>query len=56
LKHAADQLIGLQHLNLLMIRFYQETFAYWAGEEDPQQWFLKEAGEFKPDVESGCAV
>ncbi|MCB2168210.1 MAG: pyruvate, phosphate dikinase [Deltaproteobacteria bacterium] len=51
LKHAADQLIGLQHLNLLMIRFYQETFAYWAREEDPQQWFLKEAGEFKPDVD-----
>ena len=51
LKHAADQLPGLRHLNLLMIRFYQETFAYWAGEEDPQQWFVKEAGGFKTDVD-----
>ncbi len=39
-----------EHLNRLLIRFYQSTYDYWMSEEDPQQWFEQEAGEFKPEV------
>jgi pyruvate,orthophosphate dikinase len=39
-----------EFLKLLLIRFYQSTYDYWLGEEDPQQWFEKEAGELKPDA------
>lgn len=41
----------LPHLNLLLIRFFQEAYAYWMKEEDPQRWFEKEVGEFKPDID-----
>ena len=43
----------MPHLNLLMIQFYQESYAYWLQEDDPQQWFEKEVGEFKPDGDLG---
>nr|MDJ0803888.1 pyruvate, phosphate dikinase [Desulfobacterales bacterium] len=39
-----------EYLNRLLIRFYQSTYVYWLGEEDPQRWFEKEAGDFKPDA------
>ncbi len=54
LVHQADTLLKLDHLNLLLIRFYQATYAYWMKEEDPQQWFETEAGEFKPDADLGA--
>ena len=54
LVHQADTLLKLDHLNLLLIRFYQATYAYWMKEEDPQQWFESEAGEFKPDADLGA--
>ncbi|MBL0712766.1 MAG: pyruvate, phosphate dikinase, partial [Desulfosarcina sp.] len=47
----ADGYAGrFEHLNLLLIKFYQSTYAYWLSEEDPQQWFEKEAGALKPEV------
>ena len=49
--HGDAVLERLPHLNLLMIRFFQDGYAYWLKEEDPQQWFEKEAGEFKPDAD-----
>lgn len=33
---------SLQHLNRLVIRYYQATFDGWLGEEDPQPWFVRE--------------
>jgi pyruvate,orthophosphate dikinase len=49
--HGDDKLTRFEYLNLLLIRFYQETYAYWTNEKDPQQWFEQEAGEFKPDAD-----
>ena len=54
LAHAAEDLDRLEYLNLLLIRFYQATYSYWLSEEDPQQWFELEAGEFKPDADLGA--
>ncbi len=53
LSYGGDYLEHMQHLNLLLIRFYQDTFYYWLQEQDPQEWFEHEAGEFKPDAELG---
>jgi len=51
LKLDAPLLGRLSHLNLLLIRFFQDTYAYWMKEEDPQQWFEKEVGDFKPEAD-----
>jgi len=32
-------------LNLLLIKYFNHTYAYWLNEVDPQAWFEKEAGE-----------
>jgi pyruvate,orthophosphate dikinase len=30
-------------INLLLIKYYEHTYRYWLNEEDPQNWFEKEA-------------
>jgi len=53
LAHGDESLGCMPHLNLLMIRFYQDSYTYWLEEDDPQQWFEREVGEFKPDADLG---
>ena len=33
-----------QALNLLLIEYFKHTYSHWLSEEDPQNWFVKEAG------------
>ncbi|MBN1930389.1 MAG: pyruvate, phosphate dikinase [Desulfobacterales bacterium] len=35
---------GFEAINLLLLRYFRDTYNYWLSEEDPQKWFEKEAG------------
>ena len=48
--HAEDMAERFDHLNPLLVRFFRSAYDYWLSEEDPQQWFENEAGEFKPKM------
>ena len=34
-------------INLLMLKYYRETYAYWLNEVDPKTWFVNEAACFQ---------
>jgi pyruvate,orthophosphate dikinase len=33
------------HLNILLIRYFDASYRYWLSQEDPQTWFKHEAGD-----------
>ncbi|MFZ7127573.1 MAG: PEP/pyruvate-binding domain-containing protein [Desulfobacterales bacterium] len=40
-----ERVSRFEHLNLLLIRYYAETYDYWLSEEDPLPWLKREVGE-----------
>ncbi|MEE8397420.1 MAG: pyruvate, phosphate dikinase, partial [Desulfobacterales bacterium] len=40
-----DRSLGFNELNLLLLKYFQQTYAYWIGEGDPLTWFEQEARE-----------
>jgi len=45
LHSAPDNFSDYKALNLLLIKYFQHTYAYWLRTENPQIWLEKEAGE-----------
>lgn len=42
LEQSGEEVTAFEHFNLLLIRYYEETYDYWLSEEDPQPWFERE--------------
>jgi pyruvate,orthophosphate dikinase len=36
-------------INLLLLKYFHQTYSYWLREADPQTWFEEESGEFSPE-------
>ncbi len=50
LKYPTEQINGYGALNRLLIRYYHSIYAYWQQEDDPQTWFLREAGHIPQGI------
>ncbi|MAF32998.1 MAG: PEP/pyruvate-binding domain-containing protein [Desulfobacterales bacterium] len=48
LDYSSGTISNFESINLLLIKYFQHTYAYWLKEIDPQFWFEEEAGEI-PD-------
>lgn len=42
---------GFQTINQLLLRYFKHSYSCWLKEDDPQEWFEKEAGESARTVE-----
>ncbi|UCD89322.1 MAG: pyruvate, phosphate dikinase, partial [Desulfobacterales bacterium] len=45
LKHSPGKGTDFHSINLLLLKYYKDSFAYWLNQEDPKTWLEKEAGE-----------
>ncbi|MBU0986570.1 MAG: pyruvate, phosphate dikinase [Proteobacteria bacterium] len=45
--YSPEAISDFTSLNLLLLKYYQQTYAYWLAEADPTAWFVKEAGEIE---------
>ena len=45
LKRSPGTEIDFNSINLLLLRYYKESFDHWLNQEDPKTWLEKEAGE-----------
>ena len=43
LKYIPEYEIDLVPINKMLVRYYKETYEYWLKQEDPKNWFYKEA-------------
>ena len=41
--------LNYQSTNLLLLKYFHQTYSYWLRESDPQTWFEEESGEFSPE-------
>jgi pyruvate,orthophosphate dikinase len=42
---SSEVVTDYKSLNVLLIKYFKQAFAYWLNEEDPKDWFVKKAGE-----------